>query len=136
MSSSFVECERNIKLIDTLLDSIGFVLHPDKSIFVPARSIEYLGFVYDSQSMTISLTQRKNASIKHFCHEVLQEEFMIIKNIARLIGKFTSSFPAVCFGSLHYRLYERHKIFALKFAIGKFDKKIKLSQAGKKDILW
>ena len=43
---------------------LGFVIHPDKSIFVPARSIEYLGFVNDSQLMTISLTQKKKAPIK------------------------------------------------------------------------
>ena len=32
---SFVKCERNIRLIVTLLDSPGFVVHPNKSIFVP-----------------------------------------------------------------------------------------------------
>ena len=42
---SFVECERNIKLIVTFLDNLEFAVHADKSIFVPARSIEYLGFV-------------------------------------------------------------------------------------------
>ena len=34
----------HIKLIVTLLDSLGFVVHPDKSIFEPARLSEYLGF--------------------------------------------------------------------------------------------
>ena len=29
----------------TFLDSLGFVGHPDKSIFFPARSIKYLGFL-------------------------------------------------------------------------------------------
>ena len=61
---SFAEYEWNIRLIVTLLDSLGFVVHPNKSIFVPARSIEYLGSVIDSQLMTISLTQKKKASIK------------------------------------------------------------------------
>ena len=35
MGRSFVTCERNIKLIVTVLDSLGFVVHPDKPIFVP-----------------------------------------------------------------------------------------------------
>ena len=132
----FTECERNIKLIVTLLDSLGFVVHPNKSIFVPARSIEYLGFVIDSQLMTISLTQKKIASIKQLRHEVLQEKVLVIRKIAKLLGKFTSSFPAVRFGPLHYRSLERDKILALKFAKGNFDKKMKVSQAGKMDILW
>ena len=87
MGRNFVKCERNIKLILTLLDSLL-----NKSIFVLARSIEYLGFVIDSQSMTISLTKKKKACIKQLCHEVLQEQFLIIRKIERLLGKFTGSF--------------------------------------------
>ena len=64
LGRSFVKFERNIKLIVTLLDSLGFAVHPNKSIFVPARLTEYLGFVIDSQSMTISLTKKKNVCIR------------------------------------------------------------------------
>ena len=112
------------------------MVHPNKSIFAPARSIEYLGFVIDSQLMTISLTQKKKASIKQLCYEVLQEEFLVIRKIAKLLGKFTSRFPAVRFGPLHYRSLERDNILALIFIKGNFDEKIKVSQAGKMDILW
>ena len=66
LGRSFVECERNIKLCNSF-DSLGFVLHQDKSVFVLARSVEYLGFATDSQSMTISLTQNKKSSIKELC---------------------------------------------------------------------
>ena len=62
--------------------------------------------------------------IKQLCHEVLQE-LLIIRKIARLLGKFTSSFPAVCFGTFHYRSLKRDKILALKFAKENFDKKNK-----------
>ena len=114
-----------------LLDSLAFVVHPNKSIFVLARSIEYLGFLIDSQSVTTSLTKKKACS-KQLCPEVLQEEFLVIRKIARLLGKFTSSFPPVRFGPLHYGSLERDKILALKFAKGSFDKKMKV---GKMNIL-
>ena len=100
------------------------------------RSIKYLGLVIDSQSMNISLMQKKKACIKQIRQEVLQEKFLIIRKIARLLGKFLSSFPEVRFGPLHYRLLERDTILALKFAKANFDKKMKVSQAGKMDILW
>ena len=83
LGGSFIKCEKNIKIIATLLDSLGFVVHPD-------IEIKFLGFVTDFQSMTIALTQKKKASIKQLCQEVLQEEFLIIRKIARLLGKFTS----------------------------------------------
>ena len=66
---------------------------------------------------------------------MIQEEFLIIRKIARLLGNFSSSFPAVRFGPLHYRSLERDKILALKFAKGNFDKKMKVPQGGKMDIL-
>ena len=40
------------------------------------------------------------------------------------------------FGPLHYWSLERDKILALKFAKGKFNKKMKVSQTRKMDILW
>ena len=86
--------------------------------------------------MTTSLTQKKKASIKQLCHEVLQEEVLIIRKIARLPGQFTSSFPEVCSGPLHYWLFERDKFLALKSAKGDFDKKFEVLQAGKIVILW
>ena len=42
----------------------------------------------------------------------------------------------MCFETLHYRSLERDKILTLKFPKEKFDKKMKLSQAVKMDILW
>lgn len=53
---SFAKYQRYRKLIVTLADSLAFVVHLDKSMFVRARSTECFGFVTDSQSMTISLT--------------------------------------------------------------------------------
>ena len=113
------------------------MVHPDKSLFKTVRSIEYLGFTINSKSMTVSLTQEK-ASTKQLCYKVLQEEVLIIGKIARILGKITSSFPAVCFGPMHYRSLGRlgrDKTLALKFAKESFEKEMEVSQAWKIDIL-
>ena len=104
-----MKCEQNIKYSNTLLESLGFIIHPEKSLFVPTRCIEYLGFVLNSQSMTISLSDVKKEKIKLLCSEILEEECPKIRTIAKLLGKFTSSFPAVQFEKLHYRSLEREK---------------------------
>ena len=111
------------------------MVHPDKSIFVPARSIKYLGFVIDFQPMTISLTQKKKPFIKQLCQNVIQEEFLIIRKIPRLLGMFMSSCPVVNFGPLHYRSLECHGVLAFKFTKINFDKKMEVSHVGKMDIL-
>ena len=131
-----MKCEQNIKYSNTLLESLGFIIHPEESLFVPTRFIEYLGFVLNSQPMTISLSDVKKEKIKLLCSEILEDECPKIRTIAKLLGKFTSSFPAVQFGKLHYRLLEREKIQALKLSKGNFDKKMKVSSAGKEDIVW
>lgn len=136
VAESFIQCERNIKLIVVTLDRLGFTVHPEKSIFTPVQIIEYLGFIINSQRMIVSLTYAKKVSIKEFCREILEEKFVVIRKVASLLGKFTSSFPAVQYGKLHYRALERDKIVALKFSKGNFDKKMKISQEGREDILW
>ena len=56
----FVKCERNIRLILAVRNSLGFVIPLDKSIFFPMRSTEYLGFVTDSESINVSLITIKS----------------------------------------------------------------------------
>ena len=50
----FAECERKIKLPVAVLNSLGFVVHSDQSIFLPTGSTEYLEFATDSKSITAS----------------------------------------------------------------------------------
>ena len=54
-----MKCEQNIKFSFNLLESLGFIVYPEKSLFVPTRCIEYPGFVLNSRSMTNSLSDVK-----------------------------------------------------------------------------
>ena len=69
-----------------------------------------VGFVIDSQWNGYIFDAKEKASIKQLCHVVLQEKFLIIRKIERFLGKFTSSFHAVCFSQLHYMSLERDRI--------------------------
>ena len=86
--------------------------------------------------MTLSLSDIKKEKIRSLCTEILNEEFPVIRKVAGLLGKFSSSFPAVRFGRLHYRALERDKIEALKLKKVNFDKKMTISSACKDDIYW
>ena len=131
-SPSYVKCKQNVKCSINLLESLGFIIHP---LFVPRRCFEYLGFVLNSQSMTISLSDVKKEKMKLLCSEILEDECPKIRTIAKLLGKFTSSFAAVQFGKLHYRSLEREKIQPLRLSKGSFDKKMKVPSAGKENIV-
>ena len=125
MSTSVNSCYDNIDRIIQLLDSLGFVVHPEKSNFKPTQVIEFLGFVIDTFHMTIQLTQKKKRAIVELCNTVLSlPQKMTIRLISKVLGKMASSFVAVPFGRLYYRATERHKIWALKLSKGKYEAKI------------
>ena len=59
-----------------------------------------------------------------------------IHKAAQLLGKFTSTFPAVQYAQLYYMPLERDKIMSLKNAKRNFSKKMSMSPLEKSDLLW
>ena len=53
---SYEKCKQNIRTICDMFGSLGFVIHPRKSTFEPSTLMEFLGFLIDSISMRVSLT--------------------------------------------------------------------------------
>ena len=136
IAKTFSLCFDNVKDLVGTIDSLGFVVHPDKSEFIPSQVIEYLGFVIDSRSMTVSLTSSKKKKVKDMCISLLSKEKPSIREVARVLGNFSASFVAVTFGKLHYRNLERDKIFALRKNMGKFDSPMIISHQARRDIHW
>ena len=101
LSQTNEQCVGNV--IDTiiLLDSLGWVLHPLKSIFIPAQEI--INFIINSVSMTIRLTVEKACDLKQSCEKLLKSNKpMTIRQLATVIGKIVASFPGVTFGPVYY----------------------------------
>ena len=61
---------------------------------------------------------------------------MTIRHVARLLGKFSSSFIAVPEGRLHYRSLDHSKNLELARRRGKFDKFMWIPEEAKADIRW
>ena len=49
------------------LVNLGFVVHPEKSVFVPSQETEHLGFIIISVTMTVILTTEKKRNIFDLC---------------------------------------------------------------------
>ena len=77
----------------------------------------------NSVNMAVRLTTKKKRKIFDLCQEVLVKEYVSIRLVSKLLGKFTSSFQAIKYGQLQYRDLERLKTKALKINKGNFDKK-------------
>jgi len=136
MDSDFQNCLGNVHKVNKLLDELGFIIHPEKSIFIPSRRIEFLGHIINTVSMNITLTREKKEKIESMCQRLLEATTVTIREVARILGKFASSFLAAPYGRLHYRTIERFKIKALRSNRGNFDRYVKLPEEARKDIQW
>ena len=135
-NKTFKETLKSTNIAATLFDSLGFIIHPEKSVFTPTQTIEYLGFIIDSRKMMIFLTEKRRAQVRELCKDVCTLKLPTIRQVAKLIGTITSCFPAVRYGPLHYRDIEIAKTSALKLANGNFDKLMTLTHQALEDISW
>ena len=111
---NYTACATNIQdTVDTFF-SLGFVVHPQKSVLIPTQEMEFLGFLLNSINMTIRLPPVKAERVRLACQSLLDKSKMTIREVAQVIGLMVSSFPAVQFGELYYRALERNKILALQ----------------------
>ena len=88
----FAACFRSVQRMISLFMKLGFVIHPEKSQFVPSQIIEFLGFVINSVNMTISLNDTKRRNIKKLVNQALTIKRPEIRFIAKVIGTLVSIF--------------------------------------------
>ena len=135
-ADNFSLCLRNVIDTATLLDKVGFTVHPEKSVLVPTQKITFLGFVLDSVLMQVSLTPERALKLKNACEHLLATASPCIRDVAQVLGLMTSSFPGVMYGPLHHKFLEMDKTQALKINKGNFDKNMSLSPEATTDLKW
>ena len=104
-----------------MFDRLGFVVHPDKSVFIPTQEITILGFVVNSRKMSVKLTTQKEKNLKRLVNQLFSMKHPSIRFLAKVIGTIVSVFPAVKYAPLYYRALENNKIRALEICKGDFD---------------
>lgn len=136
IGNTFLECYKNV--VETALASTnaGFVVHPDKSIFIPSQILVYLGFILNTIDMTVRLTEQKKLEIKTLISSILEKSILTILEVAQLVGKLVATFPGVSYARLYYRQVEIEKINALKESKGNYKRNMTLSLEAKKDLAW
>lgn len=126
-SSDREDCEVNVLETVKLVDSLGFTVHPDKSVLFPTQEITFVGFLINSVTMTVKLTPEKISDIIRECKRLLNLKSVLIRDVAKIIGKFVASEPGVKYAPLYYKTPEIDKDQALKRSRGNFDVYMRLS---------
>lgn len=103
------ECWQSVKKTALLLQDLGLIIHPDKSVFIPKRVFTFLGFVINSIDMTVKLSPDKANHLQEACTKLLNTQHPTIRDVAQVIGLMVSSAPAVELCMLFYRTLENEK---------------------------
>ena len=130
------ECTESIKTTGRLFDELGFTVHPSKSVFEPANSIVFLGFVLDSIKMEVSVSDEKAKDIQNKIQVFLKQTVITIRDFAKIIGMLVALNPGVYIGPIFWRRLEIEKAIWLRFYKGNFDSCINISLQARQDLEW
>ena len=136
LASAIDECRASVNLTVHLLESLGFTINTEKSILEPSQSCRFLGFVLDSAHMRLRLPPDKTNYILHLIATLENRTSCSIKKFAELIGTLISICPALKYGFLYTKLFEREKYLALTNSGGNFKARMGLTPEIKQDLHW
>lgn len=134
--TTFHDCEVKITNRVKLFRDLGLTLNMAKSVLIPTQCITFLGFVLNSNEMTVSLTPTKAIKLQSKAVELLNTPSPTIRAVSEVIGLMVASFPGVMYGPLYYRQLEIEKVAALKQSRGNFEATMNLSDMAKSDLHW
>ena len=136
VSDRYQDCKESLRTLGVKLEELGFVVHPDKSIFEPTRQLTFLGFLLDSEDFRVFLTKDKEEKLVRAASDVLTQERPTIREVAGLIGLMIAFAQAFSYAEGHVKSLERNKIEALARARGNFDDRMSLSEESVQEVKW
>lgn len=113
LGSSPEECQANVNASLNLLFSLGFRINYSKSHLQPSNICKYLGFVFDSNNQSISIPLHRREKLLSLISDMAQKSRCSIRDFASMIGSLISVCPAVQYGLLYTKKFEREKFLAL-----------------------
>ena len=136
MGLTFQECKKGIRLLREILEKLGFFINIGKSVFTPSTKIEFLGFVLNSENMTIVPTQDKREKTIKIVSSLLELRRPKIRLVAKVVGTFVSNTVGSDYGGNYIKILEIDKIHALASRGGNYEAHMTISDRAKQDIQW
>lgn len=127
IDSTYKSCSKKANEIITLLENLGFMINYAKSDIKPSQRKVFLGFEIDSQEMALKLPLCKRQKIWSLVNHISNKSSITIREFAKFLGLLTSACPAVDYGWLYTKQFEREKFLALQHTNDDYDKKMKLN---------
>lgn len=136
MEKSKEKMKQTVNLIRQHLEGLGFLINKEKSVFEPKTTQEYLGFLFNTRTMTMSLSQGKIDKLLQHLRQAEKSTVRSCRWIASLLGKMTAVIPAIGEALLHIRHLQRDLVKSLQQNNHNWDKTCQTSQWAKSEIQW
>lgn len=136
IGNNYDECATNVRETLKLLECLGFVVNYEKSSLTPSQNCKFLGFVYNTHDMTLSLPIDKRNNINQLLNKFSRLPRCTIREFAQLIGMLIAACPAIRYGFLYTKLLERQKFLALQQNNNDYECKINIPETVLEDINW
>ena len=132
---SYTECKNNTKFTSAFLKSLGFILNNEKSSLTPSKNCKFLGFLYNSKHMTLTLPDDKKTKIIDVLNKFIKTNSCQLREFARFLGLLVSACPALLYSWLYTKEFERFK-FTCLLDNPSYDQIIQIPKHLKSDMLW
>lgn len=136
VDKSELNCRENIFITCEVLQNLGFIINKEKSVLSPKKYCKFLGFNINSETMEIELPLEKRTRTQKLLLDFKSKKNCKIREFSKLTGILVSSCPAVKYGFLYTRSFEREKFIALKKSGDDYDQQMSISGNLKEDFEW
>ena len=138
MASSKALAFEHTRKVRELLETLGFVLNLEKSVFVPSRTIRHLGLMIDTRRWRLFLPHEKVIALAKDARRVLRlhdDNKLTVRALAGLVGKMVAASPAMRDLRFRFRSLQRCVWFALRHG-RQWDGTVALSRTAMRDVRW
>lgn len=136
IENSFARCQENINETCALLRSVGFIINDKKSNIIPTQTCEFLGFVIDSEELSVKLSNEKRSSLVKAVESFKLKNVTTIREFSQLIGRLIAACPGIDYGWLYTKLMEHEKTKALFQNGMNFEEKMMVPRSIMADLDW
>ena len=91
--------------------------------------------IVDSGEMTLSLPEEKLPKVQYHCQEILEKGKVTVRELSKLIVRFSSTAIAVLPTTLHYP-HLQHPQMQKLICHNSFEEKVEILMETKKELLW
>ena len=127
---------RDVALVRSTLEEVGFLINDKKSETDPTQRLEFLGLMLDTTHLTLALTEAKKEALVRTCKKLLASRDVALWDLASLLGNFNWATAAIPFAQANLRSIQNLYISRTKSAGGNLGVKITLSDEAREDLDW